>query len=184
MRANCASLGLRTIHDRICRLDLGLFVFVLSSHPNQKELACSTPEMERWDGGRSLFSAQPLALIPSHLMSGTVLLRPIRIYVLQFRVPQRIIDSTQTGISLVVHGAILQRRSILEVPEIRRAQETPDLRQMPINDRVNAHKRGPIVVGRIEMCEMASMRVGAPSTDKDGADGGVGVKIKGKGVAE
>lgn len=36
----------------------------------------------------------------------------------------------------------------------------------------------------IEMCEVASVRVGATGANKDGADRGMGVKVEGKGVTE
>ena len=64
------------------------------------------------------------------------------------------------------------------------AQETPDLGQMPVDDRVDAHEGRPVSVGAVEVREVVAVRVGAAGADEDGADLGVGGEVEGEGVAE
>lgn len=51
--------------------------------------------------------------------------------------------------------------------------ESPDLRVVPVNDRVNAHEIRPSAIGRIEMGQIGPVRVSAPGSDEDGLDGRV-----------
>lgn len=134
--------------------------------------------------GGILFSAKALALIMLHLICGTISLPTLIILVFQMRVPQRIIDATEAGIPLIVHGAVLQRPTGAEILQARRAQETPNLLQMPVYHGMDTHKRRPIVVRGVEMRQMRAVRIRPPSAHEYRLHLWILVEVQSESVAE
>lgn len=134
--------------------------------------------------GGILFSAKTLALIMLHLICGTISLLTLLILVFQMRVPHRIIDATEAGVPLVIHGAVLQRAPRAEILQARRAEETPNLLQMPVYHGMDTHKRRPVVVRGVEMRQMPPVRIRPPSAHEDRLHLWVLVKVQGESVAE
>lgn len=100
------------------------------------------------------------------------------------RVPQRIIDATEAGIPLIVHGAVLQRPTGAEILQARRAQETPNLLQMPVYHGMDTHKRRPIVVRGVEMRQMRAVRIRPPSAHEYRLHLWILVEVQSESVAE
>lgn len=69
------------------------------------------------------------------------------------------------------------------------ATHRPDLGVVPVDDRVHAHKGGPVAVGRVEVGQGGAVGVGPAGADEDGPEAGpvaqVGVEggAHGQGVA-
>lgn len=92
------------------------------------------------------------------------------IHVSQLGVPDRVPHAAQTGVTFVVHGTVLQVAAV-GLAELVGAQETPDLAQVPVDDRVDTHEGRPVVVGGVEMRQVAAVGVGATGAHEDGMDG-------------
>ena len=52
----------------------------------------------------------------------------------------------------------------------RESTHAPDLRIVPVNDRVDAHKGGPAAVRRVKVRQGGAVRVRPPGPDEDGLD--------------
>lgn len=50
------------------------------------------------------------------------------------------------------------------------ADKSPNLNVVPVDDGVDTHEAGPAVIGRVEVRQMLSVRVGAPCPDEDCLD--------------
>ena len=82
----------------------------------------------------------------------------------QSRIGMSVCSSTKAGISAVIKATVIQ----VEVSD-----KGPDISVVPIDDRMDAHKVGPAVIGWIEVSQLLTMRVSSPCTDKDSLDIGV-----------
>ena len=73
----------------------------------------------------------------------------------------RVRGSSQTGISLIVQLAVL---------DVELADKRPDVRVMPVENRVDAHEVRPAGRGRIEVREFGPVWVRPPRPHEDGLD--------------
>lgn len=67
------------------------------------------------------------------------------------------------------------------VRDLQMADETPDLRVVPVDDGMDAHEGRPAAVRRVEVLQALAVGVGAAGADEDGADAGFVGKVVGEG---
>lgn len=84
----------------------------------------------------------------------------------------RIRRPPQTRISQIIKPTIRD----LQVPN-----KTPNLGVVPVDDGMDAHKRRPAAVGRVEVLQALAVGVGAPRADEDGAHVGFVAEVVRKG---
>lgn len=96
------------------------------------------------------------------------------------------LSAESSRISLISHDA---KNIAVEALGGTSATHRPDLRVMPVDDRVHAHKGGPVAVGGVEVRQGGAMGVRPAGADEDGPEAGavaqVGVEggAHGQGVA-
>lgn len=122
------------------------------------------------------FPTQPLLIVLSQCICGSIPLLPSFIDEAQFRVSNCVADAAEGGVAFVVHCAVSQRLCT-GGGEVWIAQEAPNLREVPVYHGVDAHEGWPVAVCGVEVGEGAAVGVCAAGADKDGADGGAGLQV-------
>lgn len=56
----------------------------------------------------------------------------------------------------------------------------PNLSQVPVDDRVDAHEVRPAMIGAVKVRELGAVRVGAPGTDEDCLDFRMRLTVSGR----
>lgn len=82
-----------------------------------------------------------------------------------------VVGAAQASVALVIERAVLDA----EVTD-----KGPDLGIAPIDDRMDADKVGPAMIGAVEMRQLCAMGVCPPGAHEDGSDGRVQRQVGGE----